>query len=216
MTCWALIELIKDKSLFAALRAEVSTALDQSSKKSKLDVGKLSELPLLQSVYTETLRMHVAVNITRQITEEMVLDGYRLKKGYLVQTPSSLSHFDEDIWSEPEHPASEFWAERHITYVDGVDESGGKTKVRQFSLAGRAGGFFPFGGGISICAGRHFAKQEVMATIALIIINFDIELEEYVTMDGGKSDRGPQDDPWYCGTAAMPPDRDLKVRWTKL
>jgi cytochrome P450 len=216
VTCWALIELIKDKSLFSALRAEVSTALDRSSKEKKLDVRKLAELPLLQSVYVETMRMHVAVNITRQITEEMVLDGYTLKKGYLVQTPSSLSHFDESIWSEPGHPASEFWAERHITYSETTDALGNRTRVRQFSLGKRAGGFFPFGGGISICAGRIFAKQEVMAAIALIVLNFDVEFEEYVLMDGTKSDRGPLDDPWYYGTAAMPPDRDLKIRWTRV
>ena len=71
------------------------------------------------------------------------------------------------------------------------------------------------GGGISICPGRHFGKQEVMATIALIVLNFDIELEEYVKMDGSRSDRGPKDDAWYSGTAAMPPDRDLKIRLTK-
>jgi hypothetical protein len=72
------------------------------------------------------------------------------------------------------------------------------------------------GGGVSICPGRHFAKQEIMATVALILLTFDIELEEYVKMDGSKSDRGPKDDPWYCGTAAMPPDRDMKLRWTKV
>jgi hypothetical protein len=55
-----------------------------------------------------------------------------------------------------------------------------------------------------------------MAAIALIVVNFDIELLGYVNMDGSKSDRGPKDDPWYCGAAAMPPDRDLKIRWKRL
>lgn len=40
------------------------------------------------------------------------------------------------------------------------------------------------GGGISICPGRHFVKQEIMAAIALIVVNFDIELLEYVHEDG--------------------------------
>ena len=208
-----MIELIKDKSLFAAIRAEVSTALGADGK---LDVKKVSELPLLQSVYVETLRLHVAVNVTRQITEEMILDGYTLKKGYLAQTPSLISHLDESVWSEPGHPASEFWAERHISYVKKVDALGKEIRERQFSLAGRAGSFFPFGGGISICAGRHFAKQEVMAAIALVVLKFDIELEGYVTMDGKRSERGPLDDVWYCGTAAMPPDRDLMVSLTRV
>jgi cytochrome P450 len=140
VTGWAMIEIIKDKALLQAIRAEVSPAFSNS----KIDIKKLTELPLLQSVYTESLRMHVSINITREIEEDMTLDGYALKKGYLVQTPSLLSHYDENIWSVPGHPASEFWAERHITHVEIPD--GTKTKsTPQFSMAGRSGGFFPFG-----------------------------------------------------------------------
>jgi cytochrome P450 len=145
ITCWALIEIIKNKSLFQAIRAEASIAWDSSSTGRKLNVKKLRELPLLQSVYTETLRMHVAINIVRNIEQDMILDGYALKKGYLVSTPARLSHFDDRIWSDADHPASEFWAERHITHVEKLDASGNKTTVPQFSIAGRSGGFFPFG-----------------------------------------------------------------------
>jgi hypothetical protein len=72
------------------------------------------------------------------------------------------------------------------------------------------------GGGPGLCPGRHFARQEVLSVIALIIVNFDIEFEEYTMMDGSKSDRGPQDNTWYCGTASMPPDRDMRIRWKRL
>jgi len=89
--------------------------------------------------------MHVAINIVRNIEEDMTLDGYTLKKGYLVNTPSLLSHFDDSIWSDPGHPTNEFWAERHITSIEKVDESGNKITVPQFSITGRLGGFFPFG-----------------------------------------------------------------------
>lgn len=97
-----------------------------------------------------------------------------------------------------------------------VDTAGNEIHERQFSLAGRTASFFPFGGGISICAGRHFAKQEVMAAVGIFVLKFDVELEEFVTMDGKRSERGPLDDVWYCGTAAMPPDRDLVVRLTRI
>jgi hypothetical protein len=55
-----------------------------------------------------------------------------------------------------------------------------------------------------------------MTAVALIVANFDIELEEFVHMDGPKSDRPPQDDAYYCGTAAMPPDRDMKIKLKRL
>jgi len=67
-----------------------------------------------------------------------------------------------------------------------------------------------------MCPGRHFAKQEVMAAIALVVLTFEVDFEEFVGMDGGRSERGPLDDGWYCGTAAMPPDRDMRVRLRRL
>ena len=54
-----------------------------------------------------------------------------------------------------------------------------------------------------------------MSAIALIVVNFDIEFEEYTMMDGSRSDRGPNDNEAYCGTASMPPDRDMKIRWRR-
>jgi hypothetical protein len=72
------------------------------------------------------------------------------------------------------------------------------------------------GGGVSICPGRHFAKQEIMATIAVMVTTFDIEMIEWVSFDGKtKSDRPAQENPSYSGSASMPPDRDMKVRWTR-
>ena len=55
-----------------------------------------------------------------------------------------------------------------------------------------------------------------MAAVALLVVTFDVELLEYVHFDGSPSDRAPKDDQWWCGTAAMPPDRDLKIRWKRI
>ena len=89
--------------------------------------------------------MHVSINITREVTQDMLLNGYSLKKGYLVQTPSLVAHFDESIWAAHGHPASEFWAARHIAYVEKTDETGKTVRIPEFSMAGRSGGFFPYG-----------------------------------------------------------------------
>lgn len=55
-----------------------------------------------------------------------------------------------------------------------------------------------------------------MIAVALFVVSFDIEFLEYVYMDGSKSNRGPKDDHWWCRTAAMPPDRDSKIRWKRI
>lgn len=135
------MEIARDKNLYQAIRTEAATAFTNG----QLDIKRLVELPLLQSVFHESLRMHVSVNITRVVEQDMSLDGYALKKGYLVQTPSWISHYDESIWSTEGHPANEFWAERHLTYVEKTNASGKTSMVPQFSISGRSGGFFPFG-----------------------------------------------------------------------
>jgi cytochrome P450 len=228
-----MIECIRDKNLFAAIRSEASSAFLTSQDGSrKLDLSRLVDLPLLQSLYAEVLRLHHSINITREVTDDMVLDGWNLKKGYLIQAPSHLSHVDESVWGEPGHPASAFWAERHLVSVQKTDSSGQVTTVKEFSMAKRTRSFFPYGklsgphmlqaanrltgGGLTICPGRHMAKREIMVAVATLVVNFDIELLDYVTEDGTRSDRGPADNPWNGGFGSMPPDRELKIRWKRV
>lgn len=55
-----------------------------------------------------------------------------------------------------------------------------------------------------------------MATLAIMVTTFDVEMVEWVTMDGKTtSDRPARDNLKYCGAAALPPDRDMKVRWRR-
>ncbi|KAI1390114.1 cytochrome P450 [Hypoxylon trugodes] len=207
---WTLMEIIKDPSLLQAVREEVVTAYVTSPETGlrSLDAQKLVTLPLLTSIYTETLRMRVNFNLIRHVSKPVVMDGYTIPTGAAIQAPMTVAHYDESIWGADQHPASEFWAERHVKYT----EDG----RRVFALAGSSGSYFPYGGGNTICPGRHFAKHEVMATVALIISNFDIEFLEWTQLDGSPSDRLPRNDPRYCGAGAMPPDRDMRIRWKRI
>lgn len=68
---------------------------------------------------------------------------------------------------------------------------------------------------MGICPGRHFAKQEIMLTVAMIAARFDIEFVAWEKHGGGISDRPPQHDLGYMGAAGVPPDRDMRVRWKR-
>ena len=72
------------------------------------------------------------------------------------------------------------------------------------------------GGGIAICPGRNFAKQEIMLTIAMFATRFDMEFVGWEKMDGTPSDRPAQEDPVFAGAAGIQPDRDMRVRWKRL
>lgn len=135
---WIILEIVKDPELFQAVREEVSTActFDPVSHQQKLRAEAIPTLPLLQSIFIEILRLHVNFNLMRGVNEPVRFDGVDMPVGSLIQAPMIVAHLDESVWARPEHPASEFWAERHIKSVDGS---------RTFSMAGRPSAFFPFG-----------------------------------------------------------------------
>ena len=55
-----------------------------------------------------------------------------------------------------------------------------------------------------------------MITLGALIGRFDIEFLEWTTSNGEKSDRPAENDEKYAGAVAMPPDREMKVRWKRL
>jgi cytochrome P450 len=38
------------------------------------------------------------------------------------------------------------------------------------------GAWIPYGGGLNMCPGRHFAKQELIGTFATLITHFELEI----------------------------------------
>ena len=58
MAIWNVIELFRDKRLLSRIRAEL-TAAEFRGITSSQDVDKLMSLPLLQSIYAETLRLRI-------------------------------------------------------------------------------------------------------------------------------------------------------------
>ncbi|KAK8077949.1 hypothetical protein PG996_004119 [Apiospora saccharicola] len=201
-TMWMLMEIIRDPSLLQAVREEVATATttDPETGNSSFDHQKLVALPLLQSIWTETLRLRINFNIVRDVKQPILLDNCNttVERGTLIQVP---------MMGAADHPASEFWAERHIRYVEGE---------RKYVMAGHPAAYFPFGGGANICPGRQLAKHEIFATVATVVSRFDLEVLGWINpADGSPTDRAAESDLRYCGAGAMPPDRGLKIRWMR-
>ncbi|MCJ1323140.1 hypothetical protein MMC15_008493 [Xylographa vitiligo] len=224
---WMIVHIAHDPSLIHALREEVNTAYvsDPDTGSRTLDIQKLTALPLLTSVYTETLRLSMSFNVMRNVQESFDLDGYTIQKGALVQVPTLVAHYDEDVWAAEKHPASEFWAERHIKYTDETDDRGHVVRKRVFAMAGRSGSYFPYadgtflrhaGGGNLICPGRHFAKQQIMLTAGLLVSKFDLEFVAWTMPGGAPADRPPRNDRRFCGSGSAPPDRDMRIRLRRL
>lgn len=209
-TSWTLLNLLQRPEVFEKVYNEVSqvASVDEKSGKISVDIPTLMSLPWLLAVYTETLRLRVHFNVTREITQDIEIDNHILKAGHIVMAPTYIAHTLDPSWATQKYPARDFCPERFLVF-------GEKDTAPKFS-AGEAGGkMFPYGGGIFLCPGRNFAKQEIMAAIAFMLLSFEFKVLEYVKMDGSKSDRGPRLDELFVGSGVTPPDRDIKVRLKK-
>jgi hypothetical protein len=204
-TGWMLFHIIMSpQDLLPRVLSEISTAQNPDGT---LDIPKLIALPLFLSIYTETLRMYVAVNVTREIHADFVIDGYLLKKGNTIMAPTWLGHRDPDAWNNlhPDHPPVDvFYAERFLR------REGDKVVC---STAGLSGKYFPYGGGAHICPGRIFAKQEILAAVAMVLLSFDFEFVGWVNpFSKDMEERFPRTKKGYVGNGVMAADRDMRVR----
>lgn len=93
------------------------------------------------------MRVHLSMNLMREVIAPMTMDGYDLKPGSLCFVPMEIAHRDEN-WAVDGYPASQFWAERHVKEVERIDESGQMQRKAIFRLGGNSSSsvrFFPYG-----------------------------------------------------------------------
>lgn len=145
ISIWGMMEMVKDPALLKAVRNQVlekCLRVDAVTGARSLDALKMLEIRLLQSLSTEILRLHISVDVTREVVDRLSLGAYSPEKGDVLRAPSQLTHHDEEVWGDEGHRA---WAEHHISYNEAVNASGEVIKQAEFSMTDRAGALFPYG-----------------------------------------------------------------------
>lgn len=194
-TFWFIWHLLRDRDLLTRASYETDTCRTTSTTEPiSFDATKLSNQPLLQSCYAETLRKYVAVYIIRQPEhEDARILNYRVPQGKMMVISSAMAHTDPRNWRtglQGEHPVDAFWAERFLTYdpssppqpqpsastFSPTTSAGVPLSEARFSLNGYNGAWVPFGGGIHQCPGRHWVKLQMLLGFAVIDAAFEIEL----------------------------------------
>ncbi|KAK5727153.1 hypothetical protein LTR15_003046 [Elasticomyces elasticus] len=212
-TGWMLMHLLDPRADPAVLARVMNELREAENSDGSLDIALLVSQPLLQSLWTETLRLYTDVLVTRNLSEDLLLpldeDGKRmvtLHKGDNVFAPSWLGHHDAKAWSSPgKPPDSQFYAERFVAKDT-------KTGKLSFSMSGTAGKFFPFGGGRTICPGRLFAKQEGLGALAMVLLRFEFDVIGFVDAKKKDSEEFPGYARAFAGSGAVVPGGDLKVK----
>ncbi|KAI9701582.1 MAG: hypothetical protein M1836_001638 [Candelina mexicana] len=193
---YTLIHVFSDPSLLHDIREEIeTTSLQDTAGETVRHLKVLTmrdKCVLLQSTFQETLRVHALGSSSRYVREDVLLqDQYLLKKGMVVQMPVSVMHSDPFSWGDD----VKYFQPRRFLKVPSSTK-GSKTN---------AAAYRPFGGGASLCPGRHFVTLETMALTASLVLRFDM-----APVEGDW--RIPTQKQESMATNVFPPEEDIRVK----
>ena len=215
-TFWTLIHAFCNPPLLEDLRYELAAVVTTISKGStfkgahntsngplrRINVSKMkTDCPLLLSHFQEVLRVHSFNASVRKVMEDTVIDDrYLLKKDAMIQMPSLVIHSDESVWGPT---AKNFDSQRFM-------EKPGSSNNNKKDTKQHPGAFRAFGGGTTLCPGRHFATTEILSVVAMFVMRYDL-----VPVTTGGEWVLPTQMANNLATSILPPDEDVRVHVTK-
>ncbi|XP_031102608.1 cytochrome P450 93A2-like [Ipomoea triloba] len=176
---WALAELINHPETMEKASQELDSMIGNNRLVEESDI---SNLPYLQAIVKETLRLHpTGPMIVRESTEDCVVGGYNI--------PAKTRLF-VNVWGinrDPRHWENplEFQPERFLS--------------GEFDVRGQHYEFLPFGSGRRGCPGTSLAMQVVQTSLAAMIQCFKWKVNEgSVDMEEGPGLTLPRAHPLVC------------------
>jgi cytochrome P450 len=154
---FAMAEILQDQQIMTKLQEELKRVI---VSKKHVEYSDINQLPYLQAVIKETLRMHpVAPMVPNKAEATVEIQGYIIPKGSTVLVNLWAIHHDPEVWTEPD----KFIPERFLKHVDvnfhGVDYR-----------------FIPFSAGRRICLGMPLATRMLHAMLGSMLHRFDWSL----------------------------------------
>lgn len=197
-----ILEVLQRPALLEQVREEIAPFISwdgPGQEKLSVDIDNLCSQTLVQSIYAEVLRFHNGTVINRvPRVPALNLGGWHFRQDEPIIVSTYDTARDPTVWNQGAagdlHPVDEFWPERFIVdpanaslrgpVIAQADEQSQNVERneaasesgRRFTLDGTDGSWVPYGGGARMCPGRHFAKKELIVTMAMFLTAFDIEL----------------------------------------
>ncbi|ONK60034.1 uncharacterized protein A4U43_C08F13510 [Asparagus officinalis] len=162
---WAMSLLLNHPKTLHKARTEIDTLMGKDGR--LLQEEDLPNLPYLQAIMSETLRLYPAAPllVPHESHQECTVAGYHVPRGTMLLVNAWAIHRDPELWAEPE----EFRPERFVDRAE--DGAGGKS--------------FPFGMGRRRCPGDGLALRLIGLALGTMIQCFEWERdgEELIDME---------------------------------
>ncbi|KAI4299853.1 hypothetical protein L6164_033275 [Bauhinia variegata] len=164
---WTMAEIINHPQVLNKLRAEMDSVLGSTRLVNESDVPNL---PYLQAVVKEVLRLHPAIPVNvREPAEDCIVNGYDLKAHTRVMFNFYAIMRDPEVWPNPD----KFIPERFLvnrSEINGRDQLVMDKKGQDFT-------YIPFGRGRRGCPGESLALTVIHATVGALIQCFDWKID---------------------------------------
>ncbi|XP_028769833.1 cytochrome P450 81E8-like [Neltuma alba] len=160
---WAMSSLLNNPHVLEKAKKEIDTHIGQERL---IDERDISKLPYLQSIVSETLRLHTAAPLlnSHEASNDCSIAGYNVPRGTIVLINAWAIHRDPQVWSDPTG-----------------------FKPERFEKEGEANKLITFGLGRRACPGESLAQRTVGLTLGLLIQCFECKRvsEEEIDMTEG-------------------------------
>ncbi|CAN4120908.1 unnamed protein product [Withania somnifera] len=159
---WAMAEILKEPEIMKKAQVELAEIVEKGKVIEEADV---SQLPYLQCIIKETLRMHPPVPflIPRKVELDVELCDYIIPKGSQVLVNVWLIGRDSTSWIDP----LVFKPERFLN--------------SDLNMQGKDFELIPFGAGRRICPGLPLALRMVPTMLGSLLNSFNWKLEEDIS-----------------------------------
>jgi cytochrome P450 len=149
---WFFYHIGKDKQVHEKITQEVL-----SFKDDEISSDNLAKLTYTKAALHETLRLFPSSPaLATQTVTECVIGGYRIAERTTIILSTYVTQRSAALWSKP----NTFYPEHFLN-----QQAGNRHKYA----------FFPFGGGLHNCIGRHFAELEMLIVIVTLLREFTFE-----------------------------------------
>ncbi|XP_026408386.1 7-ethoxycoumarin O-deethylase-like [Papaver somniferum] len=166
---WAMSEVIKNPEVMRKAQEELDEVV---GKNSIVEESHMNQLPYLEAVVKETLRLHPPgpLLIPHRSIKSSVVAGYTIPEGSRVFVNAWAIHRDSEAWSNP----LTFQPERFLSSDD---------NLKKYGYTGNNFDYIPFGSGRRICAGTPLAERMMIYVLASLLHSFDWKLPEREKLD---------------------------------
>ena len=224
---WLLYFLLveADASVRERVNDEVSQGRD--GEDGTFSQAALNAMTTLDACITETLRLTSGSMIMREVMHADVSltlssgNTYRFRKGDRVGICPPLAHLDGDIFTDAQCFNPDRWLPENVDETTLINASQGRLPEGTLFKHGKpltsARTFLPFGGGVSLCPGRRFARNEIKALVASLLVTFDMEVVSNSSYRHSSpvNQHRPQFDGSRAGLGIFPPKESPKMHFKR-